>query len=480
MSELKIRVGFDGRELDRGLKQSERTLEQFGRRIGDAFAALGTVAAVRQLGALYTQFEEGNTAAAKLEATLTRMTGSTSLFEAAMDRIGRVVRQAGQDDGELARSLEMLAVKTGNAEAAFSQLNLVLDVAERFGKDLASATDIVAAAMAGEFRQLGALLPEFKDFVREHENLAGTAPGAVEALKALEQAAGGALAEKLNTAGGQLARIKGLLDEIQEAGAGALAQIVSRADDQAQSLRNIGDELERILDLLERFKMPSFSGAWNRFIPLPLRITMGLMGADADSRTPQAPPPDRGRAWGPWDWQGPISDGSKAPKGTTPKDPARPDPWWNRRSADQPWDFGWMESESDFADQAETYFREFEEAEEKLAKEREEAFERRKEQERELAATLQDGMELVLSGFIDGWDDVTKRAQRMIAERIIAELAKAAAMLGVKLLLGGPAGATPIVDAPIVDAPIGGGIEPWMAGFQGQSATNLQRRTARG
>jgi len=105
----------------------------------------------------------------------------------------------------------------------------------------------------------------------------------------------------------------------------------------------------------------------------------------------------------------------------------------------------------------------------------------REAQQAELASFMEESFATVLSGFVDGWDEATRRVQRMIVDRIIEELAKAGAIGIARIVFGnlagiGSGGGGPIVDSPGPDS----GLEGWTAGYRGQNAKNLERRLGRG
>jgi len=125
-------------------------------------------------------------------------------------------RATGTADSELRPAFAALLVGTKNVGEATSALTLAQDISAATGNDLATISDALAKAYAGNMKGLQALSPEMKGMIKDGASLDTV-------MMALNDNFGGAAAKSANTAAGQFKILKNSLAETQESiGAGLL------------------------------------------------------------------------------------------------------------------------------------------------------------------------------------------------------------------------------------------------------------------
>jgi hypothetical protein len=125
-------------------------------------------------------------------------------------------RATGTADSELRPAFSALLVGTKNVGEATDALSLAQDISAATGNNLATVSDALAKAYAGNMKGLAALSPEMKGMIKDGASLDTV-------MLALNDNFGGAAAKSANTAAGQFKILKNSLAETQESiGAGLL------------------------------------------------------------------------------------------------------------------------------------------------------------------------------------------------------------------------------------------------------------------
>jgi hypothetical protein len=143
--------------------------------------------------------------------------GATDATVAATeDMISAMSRATGTADSELRPAFSALLVGTKNVGEATDALSLAQDISAATGNNLATVSDALAKAYAGNMKGLAALSPEMKGMIKDGASLDTV-------MLALNDNFGGAAAKSANTAAGQFKILKNSLAETQESiGAGLL------------------------------------------------------------------------------------------------------------------------------------------------------------------------------------------------------------------------------------------------------------------
>ena len=143
--------------------------------------------------------------------------GATDATVAATeDMISAMSRATGTADSELRPAFSALLVGTKNVGEATDALSLAQDISAATGNNLATVSDALAKAYAGNMKGLQALSPEMKGMIKDGASLDTV-------MLALNDNFGGAAAKSANTAAGQFKILKNSLAETQESiGAGLL------------------------------------------------------------------------------------------------------------------------------------------------------------------------------------------------------------------------------------------------------------------
>jgi hypothetical protein len=224
---IPILTDFDGRGIDRGIKQFER-LDGVGAKAGFAIkkAAVPAGIALAALGAAAFDATKAaiqdQAAQEQLARTLATSTKATNTqVKAVEDFITQTSQAAAVSDDELRPALATLARGTGDLEKAQQGLGLALDVAAGTGKPLAQVSEALSKAYAGNLRGLNALDPRMKELIKNGAT-------AEEAIAVLSKTFKGDAAASADTAAG---RFKGLgiaLDETKESVGAALLPAVEK------------------------------------------------------------------------------------------------------------------------------------------------------------------------------------------------------------------------------------------------------------
>jgi len=213
---------FDGKGIDKAIKEFKQ-LETVGEKAQFAIkkaaipAAAAITAVAGALGLAAKAAAEDEQQQAILANTMQNVVGATDATVAATeDMISAMSRATGTADSELRPAFSALLVGTKNVGEATSALSLAQDISAATGNDLATISDALAKAYAGNMKGLQALSPEMKGMIKDGASLDTV-------MMALNDNFGGAAAKSANTAAGQFKILKNSLAETQESiGAGLL------------------------------------------------------------------------------------------------------------------------------------------------------------------------------------------------------------------------------------------------------------------
>ena len=213
---------FDGKGLDRAIKEFKQ-LETVGEKAQFAIkkaaipAAAAITAVAGALGLAAKAAAEDEQQHAILANTMQNVVGATDATVAATeDMIAAMSRATGTADSELRPAFSALLVGTKNVGEATDALSLAQDISAATGNNLATVSDALAKAYAGNMKGLAALSPEMKGMIKDGASLDTV-------MLALNDNFGGAAAKSANTAAGQFKILKNSLAETQESiGAGLL------------------------------------------------------------------------------------------------------------------------------------------------------------------------------------------------------------------------------------------------------------------
>ena len=213
---------FDGKGIDKAIKEFQQ-LETVGEKAQFAIkkaaipAAAAITAVAGALGLAAKAAAEDEQQQAILANTMQNVVGATDATVAATeDMISAMSRATGTADSELRPAFSALLVGTKNVGEATDALSLAQDISASTGADLATISDALAKAYAGNMKGLQALSPEMKGMIKDGASLDTV-------MLALNDNFGGAAAKSANTAAGQFKILKNSLAETQESiGAGLL------------------------------------------------------------------------------------------------------------------------------------------------------------------------------------------------------------------------------------------------------------------
>jgi len=213
---------FDGKGIDKAIKEFKQ-LETVGEKAQFAIkkaavpAAAAITAVAGALGLAAKAAAEDEQQQAILANTMQNVVGATDATVAATeDMISAMSRATGTADSELRPAFSALLVGTKNVGEATDALSLAQDISASTGADLATISDALAKAYAGNMKGLQALSPEMKGMIKDGASLDTV-------MLALNDNFGGAAAKSANTAAGQFKILKNSLAETQESiGAGLL------------------------------------------------------------------------------------------------------------------------------------------------------------------------------------------------------------------------------------------------------------------
>jgi hypothetical protein len=206
---------FDGKGIDKAIKEFKQ-LETVGEKAQFAIrkaavpAAAAITAVAGALGLAAKAAAEDEQQQAILANTMQNVVGATDATVAATeDMISVMSRATGTADSELRPAFAALLVGTKNVGEATSALGIAQDIATATGTDLATVSDALAKAYAGNMKGLAALSPEMKGLIKDGADLDTV-------MLALNDNFGGAAARSAGTAAGQFKILKNSIGEFQE------------------------------------------------------------------------------------------------------------------------------------------------------------------------------------------------------------------------------------------------------------------------
>ena len=218
---------FDGKGIDKAIKEFKQ-LETVGEKAQFAIkkaavpAAAALTAVAGALGLAAKAAAEDEQQQAILANTMQNVVGATDATVAATeDMISAMSRATGTADSELRPAFAALLVGTKNVGEATEALTLAQDLAISTNSDLATVSDALAKAYAGNMKGLQALSPEMKGMIKEGASLD-------EVMMALNDNFGGAAARSAETAAGKFKILKNSLDETQESIGAALLPVLQK------------------------------------------------------------------------------------------------------------------------------------------------------------------------------------------------------------------------------------------------------------
>jgi hypothetical protein len=206
---------FDGKGIDKAIKEFKQ-LETVGEKAQFAIrkaavpAAAAITAVAGALGLAAKAAAEDEQQQAILANTMQNVVGATDATVAATeDMISVMSRATGTADSELRPAFAALLVGTKNVGEATDALGIAQDIATATGTDLATVSDALAKAYAGNMKGLAALSPEMKGLIKDGADLDTV-------MLALNDNFGGAAARSAGTAAGQFKILKNSIGEFQE------------------------------------------------------------------------------------------------------------------------------------------------------------------------------------------------------------------------------------------------------------------------
>ena len=219
---------FDSKGLDKAVKEFQ-SLEGAGAKAGYAVkkAALPAAAAVGALGyALAGATKaamEDQAAQVELARTLNISASATDAQIAATENmISKMSLASGVADDDLRPALASLVRGTKDIGKAQEGLALAMDISTATGKDLATVSDALSKAYAGNMKGLKSLSPEMAALIKDGADLNTV-------MDVLGGTFGGATAEAAGTAEGQMKRFGIAIAEAKENIGAALIPVVEKA-----------------------------------------------------------------------------------------------------------------------------------------------------------------------------------------------------------------------------------------------------------
>jgi hypothetical protein len=218
---------FDGKGIDKAIKEFKQ-LETVGEKAQFAIkkaavpAAAALTAVAGALGLAAKAAAEDEQQQAILANTMQNVVGATDATVAATeDMISAMSRATGTADSELRPAFSALLVGTKNVGEATDALSLAQDISAATGNNLATVSDALAKAYAGNMKGLAALSPEMKGMIKDGASLD-------EVMLALNDNFGGAAARSAETAAGKFKILKNSLAETQESIGAALLPVLQK------------------------------------------------------------------------------------------------------------------------------------------------------------------------------------------------------------------------------------------------------------
>ena len=227
--DLLLRAGLDDKDIKRGFKDMIRqsgifkgNMGALGSTIGLALGVSGGLGAVLAFRQGVKGMIDDLAATDRLVDTISKRTFFSGALKQQIDDITRSFRYMGVEDTKLTEGLDELISQSNDVAGSLKNVNLLVDVAAKLHGNWERASKLVAAAMAGQTEQLGELVPEIKNVVREMKVVPGTAEAVRLSFKALGDYAGGAQESETGTLRGALNSAGVALREFNEAWAEVL------------------------------------------------------------------------------------------------------------------------------------------------------------------------------------------------------------------------------------------------------------------
>ena len=222
---IPIITEYVGAGVDKAIREFKQ-LETAGEKAQFAIkkAAVPAAAALVAVGAAAFDAVKGAMEDAAAQEQLARnIRGVTNASDSAIkkneDFISSLSMSTATADDELRPALQKLVVGTENLEEAQNGLRLAQDIAAGTGKDLATVSDALAKAYAGNDKGLKALDPRMKTLLKDGLDVEG-------AMSVLADTFGGDAAAAADTAEGRFKRLSiGLAETKESIGAALLPAI---------------------------------------------------------------------------------------------------------------------------------------------------------------------------------------------------------------------------------------------------------------
>jgi hypothetical protein len=218
---------FDGKGIDKAIKEFKQ-LETVGEKAQFAIkkaavpAAAALTAVAGALGLAAKAAAEDEQQQAILANTMQNVVGATDATVAATeDMIAAMSRATGTADSELRPAFAALLTGTKDVGQATEALTLAQDVSTATGLSLATVSDALSKAYAGNMKGLRALSPEMAGLIKEGASLDVV-------MMALNDNFGGAAARSAETAAGKFKILKNSLAETQESIGAALLPVLQK------------------------------------------------------------------------------------------------------------------------------------------------------------------------------------------------------------------------------------------------------------
>jgi hypothetical protein len=224
---IPIITEYVGAGVDKAIREFKQ-LETVGEKAQFAIkkAAVPAMAALAGLGAVTFDAVKGAMEDAAAQEQLARnIRGVTNASDSAIkkneDFISSLSMATATADDELRPALAKLVTGTENLEEAQTGLRLAQDIAAGTGKDLATVTDALAKAYAGNDKGLKALDPRMKTLLKDGIGVEG-------AMSVLADTFGGDAAAAADTAAGRFKTLQiGLAETKESIGAALLPAITA-------------------------------------------------------------------------------------------------------------------------------------------------------------------------------------------------------------------------------------------------------------
>jgi hypothetical protein len=199
------KTGFSS--LEEGVKELGMS---FGKYLGPAALVAGLVASVKQ--AMNAEVELNN-----LKSAVVTLGGSWADLEKPMKAYSDTLEEITLfSSGEVSNVMEKLITLTSDAENAWKNTGIVLDIASTGLMNTEGASKAVAMAMEGNIQALGRFIPELKGVNKEVLANKTQAEKAAYAMQLLNDKFGGRAGDQVNTTAGSLAMLQKQLSKLQE------------------------------------------------------------------------------------------------------------------------------------------------------------------------------------------------------------------------------------------------------------------------